>query len=211
MSSEVRQEAFRATASETRDERIAELERENDDLRALVEAHGQQLQALADILIGEQRHLAEFDTNEESILDQLDELATLSETAMAVARAEADITDGTKKGAAKRASKIDLVKRATMAENGKSQLETREIKTIGPPEYNDLQHSEAARIVDELCDEWECFRFKEGTGKKNGPNDRIVVNADDIPRHLARGVVNELANSDLACSVSSQLLDEGCP
>lgn len=190
-------------------ERVAELERANDELQAIVQAQNKKIQAVVDVVIGEGRDLTESDIDAApAVLEQVDELATLAETAMAVARAESDISEGTKKGEAKRRAKIELVKRCALAENGKSQLEAADVQDLAAPEY-DVYDAEAARIIRELSEDWDCFEFREGTGKKNGPNNRVIGDSSKIPRPLARSVVNELADDSLTNSVSSQLLSGG--
>lgn len=200
-----------STEQKSVQERVADLEQQNDQLRALVQAQKKQIRAVVDLVIGEDRELAEADLDvRDPVLDQVDELATLSETAMAVARAESDISAGTKKGVAKRRAKTQLVKRCALAENGKSQLEASDVKDLAAPEH-DVYDAEASRVIRELSEDWDCFEFREGTGKKNGPNHRVVGDADKIPRPLARSVINELADDGLANSVSSQLLRGGEP
>jgi hypothetical protein len=200
---------------ETLQERVAELERENNALSARLDAMARKQAELIDLVIGDEPELTEpqIESMEpvraqlQQLTARLDEAEQDASTALAnTAEARSDGGNRTKKEVAIQLSRDELVRQAAVQNASAPTVTVPEIIDKAQPQMN-LQYQTVKDAWegydDSLQTVWDAFNVVEGEEK------RLLLATDDVSRELAHKVEHSLGRDGLTKRLISDQTEGG--
>lgn len=196
-------------------ERVAELERENNALAARLDAMARKQAELIDLVIGDEPELSESQI--ESMVPVRTQLNQLTgrvadaeqdaSTALAnTAEARSDGGSPTKKKVAIRISRDELVRKAAFQGASAPTLTVPDVIDKATPQ-TELQYQSVKDAWkgydDSLTKVWEAFKVVEGEEK------RLLLATDDVSRELAHKVEQSLGRDGVAKRLISDQTEGG--
>jgi len=199
---------------QTLQERVAELERENQALEARLDALSAKFETLTKFLAGEPSiHAVESERGEDAPnllarLDQIEvEMAAIddaTQTAIGLATASPQSDHGEKTQVAKNLARNRLVKmRANVGQSFSTcEVSNATIQEMAEPDY-DLAWAIVDNAWGHLADDWECFEIDDSGDQKT------LKLANTPPKPLVKAVERDLGRGDLAKSFFGEKLPTG--
>lgn len=196
--------------SDDLEERIENLEAENRELRALLNAQSKRVDRIIRLLIGSEREFGAMD--EDMVVNFLDQLEDHDErldgverdAATAVARARTARSDGgetTKKEIAKRKTRNELV-RSTVTNWNKSDgsgVTVSAVQDMAKPQTK-LNYQTVKDAWDDLTMEWGAIIVTDG---EDGAK-RAIIKHEALTRELVAVVEDDLGRDDLTKELISR-------
>lgn len=190
---------------EGQSEQIENLQQENQAQKALIEAYQKKLGRIDDLLVGEERDLAEdeFDVADD-IWTQIQEAKSLSEESLSVAQTSS-VRDSTtsKKEIAKKLSRNETVIKSINTSQKGAAVDCPKVIDMGKPDTR-LAHRSILDGWNELCDEWECFEIIKKDGSK-----MLRCSTESLSGVIVRAVKNDLSDPEVTETLNSWLASEG--
>lgn len=169
------------------EEHVIELQRELDRLdNMVVGLYEGQLPGVRDRL--------------DAMEEQQEELKSIAETALSVARTEADdmTTPGSKKDIAKRLSRNEVVVQAVVRGTSiHGSVTTPKVSDMAKPDHR-LENRSILDAWDEIENEWDCFEVEKGSPGPHGDSSRLKAKSDEVPNEIIRAVANDLTDEEVS-------------
>jgi hypothetical protein len=202
---------------QTLQERVAELERENNALSARLDAMARKQAELIDLVIGDEPMLTEDDIQAmEPVREQLQQLdgrvedaAQTASAAMANGKtARSDGGETTKKDVAIRESRDELVRQVAYEGASAPTITVAEVEEQAKPQtelaYQTVEDAWTG-FDDSLENVWDAFKVVDGSGDTK----RLLLASDDISRELAHTVEQSLGRDGLTKRLISDQTEGG--
>lgn len=188
-------------SEESLQQRVAELERENRDLNARLDAMGTRFDRMVRFLIGEQADFGEnrFETAPPlweqlgGVEERLDEVDSSVETAIGLATVDSKSGSGEKIGIARDIAKNFLVKTAALKDDpyNNPKISNPKVQEMAEPE-EELKWQTVDDAWKDLAHQWDCFAIKSTDKGK-----RLEL-VETPSKPLIRAVERNLGRDDLA-------------
>lgn len=202
---------------QTLQERVAELERENNALSARLDAMARKQAELIDLVIGDEPMLTEDDIQAmEPVREQLQQLdgrvedaAQTASAAMANGKtARSDGGETTKKDVAIRESRDELVRQVAYEGASAPTITVAEVEEQAKPQtelaYQTVEDAWTG-FDDSLENVWDAFKVVDGSKDTK----RLLLASDDISRELAHTVEQSLGRDGLTKRLISDQTEGG--
>lgn len=197
--------------SDDLDERVAELERENRELRALVDAQSKKMDRIIELLVGCERDFSEVETDMiENLLDRTERLEenvdeVQTDAGAALARAKTARSDGgsvTKKEIARNTTRNELVRSAikgwAKSDDGTG-LSVGDVQNMAKPQTK-LHYQTVKDAWEDLAMDWGAIIV---TDAEDGER-RAKIKKQAITRELVAVVEDDLGRDDLTKELISR-------
>lgn len=192
--------------------RLGALERENQALRARLDAFQRRFERLSILLGDDPEYFAEMDVQMEmSIMpwlteldERLEETERYASATLARQRARSDGGSMSKVGRARKLARNELVRRAAQTNRSKIQLPYTKVQELGRPR-DEFRYQTVKDAINDLVEAWDCL----STGENDDGQKVVRIDSTEIPKLLVSQVELDLAREDLTQKLMSRRESQG--